>query len=606
MTQHLWMVHLGPVQEFIAQGRRSRDLWFGSHLLSELARAAAKCAAAAKVELVFPAVSGQDLDPQDAPMDKHHKPVVPLPNHVLGIVPAGVDPAELAEGTRRAVLDRLHSLGDQVRRDYAEVLEAPDALWREQLDTVLEFYAAWVPYSDPAQYARARHELEHALGARRNLRQFSPWQHDRTGAPKSSLDGGRVSVLAHGGARQGRTWRQLRLGQGEQLDAVGLIKRAGGEPEQFVPLANVAAADWLRRAGEQCPELLRRAAELCGELDVGRVQNPTLPWSAWPGSRHGYDAEVFYEGRARAVLDECEAGPDLRRQHTQLLKAMHKKLMAPSPYVVCLVADGDRVGAALDRLGSPEAHRVFSQQLAAFTAGCQAIVAAHQGLLIYSGGDDVLAFVGIERALPLARELYEHFAARMAPVAGGQPAPTLSVGLGIGHLMDGMAHLLALGRRALQLAKGDGVVSDAERRDALGILLDKRSGGTTRWRARWRDGSGQPAEVRIEALGSLLAERRLPRGKVYEVAAAMRLFPKPDDLPLAQPCAPESHWTFALREEVGRVLARAHASRGLSLAEVGLPTTGDNYRELHTALLDWIAACRIAFLLHKNPEPSHA
>ena len=39
---HLLLVSLGPVQDFIAQARRSRDLWFGSHLLSELSRAAAK------------------------------------------------------------------------------------------------------------------------------------------------------------------------------------------------------------------------------------------------------------------------------------------------------------------------------------------------------------------------------------------------------------------------------------------------------------------------------------------------------------------------------------------------------------------------------------
>ncbi|MCC6552844.1 MAG: hypothetical protein IT372_07450, partial [Polyangiaceae bacterium] len=41
MSAHLLIVTLGPVQEFIAQARRTRDLWFGSHLLSEISRAAA-------------------------------------------------------------------------------------------------------------------------------------------------------------------------------------------------------------------------------------------------------------------------------------------------------------------------------------------------------------------------------------------------------------------------------------------------------------------------------------------------------------------------------------------------------------------------------------
>jgi CRISPR-associated protein Cmr2 len=41
MSQHLWIISIGPVQEFIASARRSRDLWFGSWLLSELSKAAA-------------------------------------------------------------------------------------------------------------------------------------------------------------------------------------------------------------------------------------------------------------------------------------------------------------------------------------------------------------------------------------------------------------------------------------------------------------------------------------------------------------------------------------------------------------------------------------
>ena len=31
---HLLFVHIGPVQEFIAAARKTRDLWFGSWMLS--------------------------------------------------------------------------------------------------------------------------------------------------------------------------------------------------------------------------------------------------------------------------------------------------------------------------------------------------------------------------------------------------------------------------------------------------------------------------------------------------------------------------------------------------------------------------------------------
>ena len=63
---YVLQIHIGPVQSFIAAARRSRDLWFGSWLLSELSKAAAKSIAENKGEginaLVFPApASLEDL-----------------------------------------------------------------------------------------------------------------------------------------------------------------------------------------------------------------------------------------------------------------------------------------------------------------------------------------------------------------------------------------------------------------------------------------------------------------------------------------------------------------------------------------------------------------
>ena len=51
----LFLVTLGPVQDFIASARRTRDLHFGSWLLSELSRAAACEINAQKGYLIFPA-----------------------------------------------------------------------------------------------------------------------------------------------------------------------------------------------------------------------------------------------------------------------------------------------------------------------------------------------------------------------------------------------------------------------------------------------------------------------------------------------------------------------------------------------------------------------
>ena len=54
VTTHLLAITVGPVQEFIAAARRTRDLWFGSYVLSEISREVA-IAVSKHGKLIFPA-----------------------------------------------------------------------------------------------------------------------------------------------------------------------------------------------------------------------------------------------------------------------------------------------------------------------------------------------------------------------------------------------------------------------------------------------------------------------------------------------------------------------------------------------------------------------
>ena len=63
----LLLFHVGPVQGFIVSARRSRDLWFGSWMLSELSKAAAHTIADRHdvASLIFPtAETLDDLEPE--------------------------------------------------------------------------------------------------------------------------------------------------------------------------------------------------------------------------------------------------------------------------------------------------------------------------------------------------------------------------------------------------------------------------------------------------------------------------------------------------------------------------------------------------------------
>src|SRR5690349_13716188 len=66
MAKYLFLFTIGPVQDFIAAARRTRDLWAGSQLLSELSRTAAKALRDDyDAQLIFPAPSKQGKELKD-------------------------------------------------------------------------------------------------------------------------------------------------------------------------------------------------------------------------------------------------------------------------------------------------------------------------------------------------------------------------------------------------------------------------------------------------------------------------------------------------------------------------------------------------------------
>jgi CRISPR-associated protein Cmr2 len=112
----------------------------------------------------------------------------------------------------------------------------------------------------------------------------------------------------------------------------------------------------------------------------------------------------------------------------------------------------------------------------------------YQGHCIYAGGDDVLALVPLDRVLACARDLHDDFGDKLNKFSNIKP--TLSVGIGIGHLLETMGYLLDLARTAEQQAKGNDLPK-AEQRDGLAIILEPRSGAGIRLRDRWQSNTEQ-------------------------------------------------------------------------------------------------------------------
>ncbi len=575
MTAHLLLVTLGPVQDFIAQARRTRDLWYGSHLLSELGRAAARALVGGGAQLIFPALAKGDpeLAPCLAPLRPSGKPPQNIPNKLLAEVPSGTDPEALARSVRTAVMHFWRDdLAAPVKAKCSQLLtpNLTDDLWNEQIETLLEFAASWLPLGD---YATTRQQLEQAIAGRKLLRDFSAWRYQRGNVPKSSLDGGRETVLAPPGQRSTELTHKYRITDGEQLDAVGLVKRAGGEPDQFVPVVNIALASWVAWADECAKTELDALKKACKEIGLARVSRHDLPCAA----SFPFDASVFFPNRWKTVFEEQGLPGYPNIWGNEHVRPVLQKAGEPYPYVACLVADGDHMGRALRSMTSAADHRAFSRALAGFAQHARQIIEQqHRGVLVYAGGDDILAFLPLPEALTCAESLCSRFAEAMAS-AGTNIAslPTLSIGLGVGHLLESLGDLLALGRRAERLAK--------EIRNALAVIVEKRSGNTYAWRAGWDD---RPVSL-LRTATELLAHRLSSR-KVYEIANLLERLPEPVQGGL------DSGWSRVLALEVRRALARTEEG-GLAPEEVGLQldhTT--DYPPLYTGVRDWVVRLLVA------------
>lgn len=515
MAEYLFLVTIGPVQEFIAAARRTRDLWLGSWLLSELSREAARTLAAMPgARLIFPG-SADTLETHE------------VVNRIMAVLPYDHDISQVGEDVERAVqqhlgtirnqtFQRIPGLQNQTIRTQAEV----------QIAELLELYWAAVPFT--TTYHTQRGQLEALLTARKNTRDFAQ-PHYSGNVPKSSIDGQRESVIPETEYSRGLNdperankaaalFKNYGAGRAERLSGVDLLKRHGmhgHDQTDFPSTSHFAALPMLQRvASNYSAEAQRRWTEylavlkplinLC-QLDKQRDAQPIIGQ---------YDASLLFEERL-AELAATEA------QRTSAVRALRAFLEAftggkpPEPYYALLHADGDNMGKVIDALAQQgiERHQLFSQALDAFASSVKATVesAAYRGRLIYAGGDDVLAFLPLDTALGCANALAAQFRAAMQAFtvdASGTPtAPTLSAGLVIAHHIEPLSDALNLVRQAEKAAKR------LPGKDALAIILSKRSGADTLISGKWLDGF----ITRLQAETEAHQRDSIPDGAAYDL-----------------------------------------------------------------------------------------
>ncbi|OHR43635.1 type III-B CRISPR-associated protein Cas10/Cmr2 [Neisseria sp. HMSC064F04] len=509
MTQYVLTLSIGPVQEFIASARRSRDLWSGSWLLSEMAKAAAKSLFEAGAQMVFPFVdeaTKDRLEPCDR-MDDNFS----VGNKIQVQVDAAddADVRYLVEQAKAAAQSRFETIARQARQALQKLqarqdLNAAlrDEIWQMQLNDYLEIQAAWARITEKG-YSDASQRAASGLAARKATRDFTStgasnaWD-ERFMLPKSSLDGARETVLlekANGDADLSDVVRRkLGLSRSEQLDCAGIVKRLGSNSEQFTPVTRVAADAWLQGLPENELSKLCDAYEPLIALNLAtRVKGNQDIYADFP-----FDAQLLYRNRLDAALSDNKNNADASEKLSNLknaLKPIWHKYGEPCSYWAMLLADGDRMGELLDRAKTIGEHQAITEALSTFAESVPAKMRDFRAQCVYAGGDDVLGFVALDKAVDCADALRQAFSdslKKVSDVLKAEKAPTLSVGLAICHISTPLGNVRRLAKHAEKVAKGDNYPAD-QQRNGLGITLSVRSGSDSDWRVQWSDEAGLAA-----------------------------------------------------------------------------------------------------------------
>ena len=329
-------IAVGPVQDFIAAARRTRDLWLGSHLLSEVSQAVAIEVENNGGKLIFPATTKAGN----------------VANIILAELPDG-DPKEVVRKAREAAQERWLEFADDAFDEASKVIR--EDIWNEQVKDVIEFYAAWVTRSD--NYKNDREKVMRLLAGRKRFRDFQP-ANGRAGVPKSSLDGQRESVLKDP-AREpwsDRVQSSLRVREGEQLDVIALVKRVAGGKRSYPSVARIAADPWVRRNQDRLDPVINACREIGNQIIRPLNASDYPQFQPFP-----FEGTAVYTSRHHELIEETGA----KKESIQSLQEALEEWPEPEPYLAVLVADGDKLGAALSKLDSPEKHRESSLDNAA-------------------------------------------------------------------------------------------------------------------------------------------------------------------------------------------------------------------------------------------------
>ncbi len=544
-TSHfLLMFSLGPVQSFIAQARKARDLWSGSFLLSLLMEASMQDIE--RSALIFPAEQGIDTLAKNIP---------DLPNKYVACFPD-------FQAAKAAALSSTKHIEELWLSICAEVWQknilpftgvahlTTHTIWERQISPEALFEIFWVIVErHDKNYPTWLRQTQEALAARKRSRTVK-WhpKNDLWNEPgeKSTISGEREALRGQGTSYEAirAFWKDIaiafphNLNQNgeERLDAIDTVKRFAFHTQALAaknidagfpstssiatasyvkqllsnPLPQTEIQDWLHATREPLnrmeintiPALKHLVADNATKRDIlKRDGDCFFPETFTPYRlKKDYAITPDYTAANRATKG--------RKTLEKLLAATDQAGIArPTPYYATILMDGDKMGPLVGGVENAEEHHAISKAVSTFsrTQAPAIVQERYPARLIYAGGDDTFALAPLahdytqnellilERGghqpvkivLTLVDQLQQAYRNEVRAAVHNEErkcSVTASIGIAIAHHYTALSTVRRIAKEAEELAKKQ------YGRNALVVTILRRSGEQTRVGCHWEYG----------------------------------------------------------------------------------------------------------------------
>lgn len=514
--------HLGPIQEFIGQARRTRDYWASSFLLSWLTANAIQACEDQGAKIIFPAkISGffsamlenTGKGPQQGG----------VPARFMAEISPDIANSFNPHAVKSAVAEAWKKLCNKIIQEDSKLLEIKldNPIWKRQTENFWDIIWIITPTLDTD-----------AINKRKQWR--TCYQTDEPGFKCMQLTGYQELSGSTSIASRNEFWKSakkkcnngLDFSEKEALCAIAYIKRrfvhvfseltytietSNKEtpnktlrgwtlPHNVPSTAYLSAAFWLQRLGLQLKAeqegslntkqhiILKSVKNLLTEIhthtDVykfSEINNPLKQLSDLANAFTSAVGEHHAVYQRLIALDGAAFFPENYDKAPEALTALYNASNSkPCQYYAILIMDADKLSVLMNNISLQP---LISEGLINFINSVPTIVEDHNGFTIYAGGEDVLALFPVHNVFDAALALknaYLEIFDKINEDHSENIETTISAAINICHYANPLTDMIKQSHYLL-----DDVAKTQTERNAIAIGIHKPSRHVITWHQKW-------------------------------------------------------------------------------------------------------------------------